>query len=155
SAPQREPATAGVTVRKAEGLGYQQARARRIAGTGPRDSTRHACDGGGRVQTINAADFRVGGGRGKPMREGNPLGRGWRPTPVTCNRKHRDTANPVQFRRLRRPSDVDSGGSSRPHTSESVTKRPLTATESATRQCHRDVTVLPDDPDLAAVIDAW
>ncbi len=79
------------------------------------------------------------------MRQVNPLVEGSSPSPVICDRTRQNTSKTVSRKTLRQPHP-DSRSRTEPTLSASI--RPPTATPNATR-------MLPDDRDLAAVVDAW
>ena len=67
------------------------------------------------------------------------------PSPVIDEQARKNPSGPEIYRaRVKSPSKL----SSRQYPNESGSIRPLTAAQNATR-------LLPDDPDLAAVVDAW
>src|SRR5271157_2546959 len=79
------------------------------------------------------------------MRQVNPLVEGSSPSPVIDEQARKNPSGPEIYRaRVKSPSNP----SSRQYPNESGSIRPLTATQNATR-------LLPEDSDLAAVIEAW
>ncbi len=79
------------------------------------------------------------------MRQVNPLVEGSSPSPVIGEKGRKNPSGPEIYRaRVKSRSNP----SLRQYPNESGSIRPSTATQNATR-------LLPDDPDLAAVVEAW
>ncbi len=79
------------------------------------------------------------------MRYVNPLVEGSSPSPVISDRTRQNPPRPGGAKEL---GQGEIPGQTRQHATMTGPVRPLTATENATG-------LLPGDPDLATVIDAW